>query len=117
MPTRGYRKGLSGTKTPLTCFVRTRLSAEEYAKLNRDRRPRSMTVSKFLRAIVKAHLSNQRAELPHPRGLTDDLLREFSRIGNNLNQLAKQANEQRLGVNAHDLRQCLDTLNTLARSL
>lgn len=116
MPTRGYRKGLTDTKTPLTCFVRTRLSENEFASLHADRRPRSMTVSKFVRSLVVAHLKQQRADLPHPRGLTQDLLREFSRIGNNLNQLAKQANEQRVGVPAHDLRQCLDALNALAKS-
>ncbi len=117
MPTRGYRKGISDSKSPLTCFVRTRLTADEYAKLNLDRRPRSMTVARYLRAIVAAQLANQRAELPHPRGLTNDLLREFRRIGNNLNQLAKRANEQRIGIEPQELRCCIDQLNTLARTL
>jgi len=117
MPTRGYRKGISDAKTPLTHFVRTRLTTREYAKLNLERRPRGMTIAKYLRAVLTAQLKQQRCELPHPRGLSYDLLREFSRIGNNLNQLTRQANEQRIGIDPNELRRCLDRLNTLARSL
>lgn len=117
MPTRGYRKGHSDTKVPMPRFVRTRLSDHDFALFTSEASSRDVTVSDFARAILTAHLKKQRAELPHPRGLSNDLLRQFARIGNNLNQLARQANAGMVGIPAEELRCCIDTLNSIARTL
>jgi hypothetical protein len=116
MPTRGYRKGRSDTKAPLTTFVRTRLTDIEAGALTAEAVDRNMTVSKLVRAVLAAHLTRQRAELPQPRGASSAALRELCRIGNNLNQLAKQANTGIVPIGATDLRATLaDVLNAVRR--
>ncbi|MDQ8699272.1 plasmid mobilization relaxosome protein MobC [Hyphomicrobium sp. LHD-15] len=117
MPTRGYRKGQSDSKEPLPRFVRTRLSDQDYAALNAEAVSRSVKIANLTRAVLAAHLKRQRAELPHPRGLESGLLREFSRIGNNLNQLARQANVGLVAVPADEVRACIDRINALARTM
>lgn len=117
MPRRGYRKGLHDAKEPLPRFVRTRLSVEDFAALAQEAADRTLTVSTLVRLIVVAHLKGQRAELPHRSGPSAALLREFCRIGNNLNQLARQANAGLVPVDANVLRTTLDRLNNLARTL
>lgn len=117
MPTRGYRKGAADNKEPLPNFVRTRLSDKEFAKLNTEASSRSVTVSHLTRAVLRAHLQSTRAELPQARGLSAGLLREFSRIGNNLNQLARQANVGLVAVPADEVRACINRINNLARTL
>lgn len=117
MPTRGYRKGVTDDKEPLPHFVRTRLSNNEFAKLNTEASSRSLTVSHLTRAVLRAHLKATRAELPQARGLSTGLLREFARIGNNLNQLARQANVGMVAVPTDELRACIDRINSLARTL
>jgi hypothetical protein len=49
--------------------------------------------------------------------MTSQALRELSRIGNNLNQLARQANVGLVAVKEDELRRCVSTLNDLARNL
>lgn len=117
MPRRGYRKGLDDAKQPLPCYVRTRLPETSFAALSGEAASRGITMSALTRAIVTAHLKAQRAELPRRRGTEAALLRQFIRIGNNLNQLARQANAGLVAVNADELRACLDRINTLARTL
>lgn len=117
MPTRGYRKGHSDNKDPLPRFVRTRLTDHDYAALNAEAASRSVKIANLIRAVITAHLKHKRAELPHPRGLNHGLLREFSRIGNNLNQLARQANIGLVAVSADELRACIDRINDLARTI
>lgn len=117
MPRRGYRKGLDDAKEPLPCYVRTRLSEISFAALSSEAASRGITTSALTRAIVVAHLEAQRAELPHRRGTKAALLRQFIRIGNNLNQLARQANAGLIAIDAEELRACLDRINALARTL
>lgn len=117
MPTRGYRKGLSDQKVAVPRYVRSRLSNDEYVRLSADADSRAATVSKVLRSLVIAHLAQRRAQLPHPRGLTTDLLHQFARIGNNLNQLAHQAHHGMVPVSAEELRDCIAKLNRLASTL
>ncbi|WP_423415866.1 MobC family plasmid mobilization relaxosome protein [Hyphomicrobium sp. B1] len=117
MPTKGYRKGLSDHKEPLPRFVRTRLSELEFKQLAAEAVSRSATISSLARAVLIAHGKGQRAELPHARGPSNELIRQLTRVGNNLNQLARQANAGTVAVPADDIRRCLDTINTLARTL
>lgn len=116
MPARGYRKGLSDSKEPLPHFVRTRLSDREFDALAIDASSRGLTHARLTRAVLSAYLANQRAALPHSRA-TADLVRQFARIGNNLNQLARQANNGLVAVSADEITRCLSTINTLVQRL
>jgi len=117
MPRRGYRKGLHDAKVPLPRYVRTRLSDETFAALSAEASSRCITMSALARLIMVAHATAQRAELPYRNGTDAALLRQFVRIGNNLNQLARQANAGLVAVGADELRTCLDRINALARTL
>jgi len=117
MPVRGYRKGRSDQKVPLPRFVRTRLSDNEFSLLVAEAESRSVGIARLTRSVLAAHLSGKRVELPHRRGMTNDALRQLARIGNNLNQLARQANHGIVPIEAEELRACLERLNELARSL
>nr|WP_210163466.1 plasmid mobilization relaxosome protein MobC [Hyphomicrobium nitrativorans] len=85
--------------------------------LSAEASTRGITVSALARLILTAHLKAQRAELPRRRGTDAALLRQFIRIGNNLNQLTRQANAGLVAVSADELHTCLDRINTLARAL
>ena len=113
MPRRGYRKGLHDAKAPLPRYVRTRLSEEAFAALSAEASSRGITMSALTRLIVVAHNTAQRAELPHRHGTEAALLRQFIRIGNNLNQLARQANAGLVPVGTDELRACLDRIKCL----
>lgn len=117
MPRRGYRKGLHDAKEPLACYVRTRLSAPMFEALHREARSRGLTISTLTRLVLTAHVDAQRAELPNRRGPRAEVLRQCIRIGNNLNQLSRQANAGLVPVSAAELRNCLDSINALARTL
>lgn len=117
MPRRGYRKGLDDAKESLPCYVRTCLFEASFAALSAEASSRNLTLSALTRLILTAHLNAQRAELPRRRGTDAALLRQLIRIGNNLNQLARQANAGLVAVSADELRACLDRINTLARTL
>lgn len=117
MPRRGYRKGLHDAKEPLPRYVRSRLSDASFVAISAEASARGITVSALARLVLTAHLAAQRAELPHRRGVDAALLRQFIRIGNNLNQLARQANAGLVAVGADEVRACLDRINALARAL
>lgn len=76
-----------------------------------------MTHSKLARAVIAAHLAKQRVQLPHAQGMRTEALRELARIGNNLNQLARQANVGLVTVPEPELRACLAALNSFASRL
>lgn len=116
MPSRGYRKGISDRKEPKPHFVRTRLTGSEFELFKLEASSRAVTHSQLARAVLAAHLANARAQLPHARA-SAHALRELSRIGNNLNQLARQANAGLVGVPENELRRCLEALNSVARTL
>ena len=116
MPTKGYRKGTSDSKIAMNAYARTRLPNDQLAKLDNEADCRSMTRSKLILAIITAHLKHQRAELPQPRGLSNAALRELCRLGNNLNQLARQANTGLVAVNEATLLDCLtEVINAVRR--
>lgn len=66
-----------------------------------------MTVSALVRRVIAAHLKHQRAKLPHARGPSHQALRELCRIGNNLNQLSRQANAGMVPLTNTELEHCL----------
>lgn len=116
MPSRGYRKGQSDLKVALPCYLRTRLSTGDLNRLKAEATARGLTQAKLARQILAAHLTQQRLAAPQRHGPTDYLLRQLLRIGNNLNQLARQANTGLVTVSADELRQCLDAVNRMART-
>lgn len=117
MPRRGYRKGLHDANAPLPRYVRTRLPDVAFAALLAESASRGITTSALVRLILVAHITAQRAELPHRRGTDAALLRQFVRVGNNLNQLTRQANAGLVPIRADELHACLDRINALARTL
>lgn len=96
MPTRGYRKGTSDTKTPIPVQTYTRVSSKTHAALKAEAASRSMTVSALVRELLAAYVDQTRLTLPQARGPSAEALRELRRVGNNINQLAHQANLTRL---------------------
>lgn len=115
MPSRGYRKGLSDHLHPLAQFVRTRLTHDEHAQLAHEATVRNVTMAKLARLVLEAHLRQQPARLPQPRAEQSAILREIIRLGNNLNQLTRQANTGLVPISKQELQATLDALNALAR--
>lgn len=113
MPSRGYRKGLSDAQVPAPYRVHTRLPDAIHAALIADAEIRSMTASRILRTIIAAHYTGQRAELPQARGANAATVRELARIGNNLNQIAHQANLLRLSLLEPEARRCIEAINAV----
>ena len=116
MPTRGYRKGVSDDKTPAKKSVRTHISEHEFRNLKEHASYRSQTMSGFLRSMVKAQVQNKGLETPHAKR-DRALLREMARIGNNLNQLSRQANTGIVTVGEGELRPVIDKLNAAMKKL
>ncbi len=117
MPTRGYRKGISDSKVPVTKPVKVRVSEDDYLFLQRDASSRSLTMSKLMRKLISAHAKGARAQLPQSRGGNTKALRELSRIGNNLNQLARQAHTGIVPVSALELQQTLRAVHSSLKNL
>lgn len=106
MPSKGYRKGVSDREAPLPRQVYFRIAVDAYEELIAETAERSLTVSRLLRHVVEAHLAGQRAELPQ-RQTNAATLRELCRIGNNLNQVAHQANVMNLHLIEAEARRTL----------
>lgn len=111
MPSRGYRKGISDAKVASPCYARTRLSIDQLAALDAEATARGVTISNLLRALVAAHLTGQPVELSHRRGISSELIREFARLGNNLNQVAHMAHLMRLPQLEVEARAVVERLN------
>lgn len=117
MPSRGYRKGIDDSRTPLPRQIYTRTTDADHRALVDEADARNMTISKLTRAVLEAHLRHSRAELPQSRGVSSAALRELARIGNNLNQLARQANTGLVAVAESELAACLVAINDAARRI
>ena len=117
MPRRGYRKGLSDTKIPLGKRIHTRLPEAIHHALMADAASRSTDAAKILRQLATAHYTGHRLELPHARSVNATVLKELARIGNNLNQIAHNANIGRLHLLDADARRCIALINDIARLL
>jgi hypothetical protein len=98
-------------------FLKARLSEDDHAAMLKLASARGIKVSRLTRTILKAHLKNVPVSLPHPRGLTDEFVHQLARIGNNLNQLAHQANAGYVAVSADEIRCCISVINTLVAQL
>lgn len=112
MPHQGHRKPL-----PLVRQVYFRVSERQYDQLREEAALRSCTVSGLLQGIVAGHCYHQAPTLPPPHAHQAALTRELARIGNNLNQLARQANTGAFPIDPAELRACLDANLAVLRQL
>lgn len=71
------------------CRLEVRLSQEEYEKIQSDMQKCNLTQSRYLRALIMKREIRERLPIDYYH-----LLTEVSRIGNNLNQIARIANQQ-----------------------
>ncbi|WP_072387137.1 plasmid mobilization relaxosome protein MobC [Hyphomicrobium sp. CS1BSMeth3] len=106
MPTRGYRKGVSKPKLTKPRQIYTRVTEDDHIALANEAASRSITASDLTRAILTAHIHAQRVSLPHFRP-NPQLMAALSRIGNNLNQIARQANTEMVPVAAATINRAL----------
>lgn len=116
VPSKGYRKGISDTKVPLPRQVYFRTTDAAYEALLEESSIRSIPVSELTRIVVESHLRRQRAELPH-RQENAAALRELCRLGNNINQIAKQANLMNLHLIEGESRRALAAVMEAVRRL
>lgn len=70
------------------CRLEVRLSQEEYDTLQRDRQKCNLTQSQYLRSLIMKREIRERLPIDYHHMLT-----EISRIGNNLNQIARITNQ------------------------
>lgn len=117
MPTRGYRKGMSDRKVPVPRFVRSRISEAMFARLEAEAEARSLTYSRLLYEILRAHQAGMRLEAPQGRTAQAGTLRELCRIGNNLNQIARQAHVMRLHLIQQEAEDVLAELVAVVRRM
>ena len=117
MPRRGYRKGLCDDRTPLSRRVHTRLPAHVHAALAAEAAARHQTAAAIIRELVVAHTNGTRPHLLQPHAIPAAVLREIARIGNNLNQIAHQANLMRLHLLEHEARHLLQRLRRVLERL
>jgi hypothetical protein len=115
MPVKGYRKGQSDDREPYSKPISTHLTARQRVAFKADAAARPITEAKLLRSLITAHLTGRRAELPCVKGPSHARTRELSRIGNNLNQLTRQANAGIVPVTASELRAVLTAVLNAAR--
>jgi hypothetical protein len=109
MPTHGYRKGVSKCKLNKPRQIYTRVTDSDHIALTIEAASRSITTSDLTRKILTAHLNHQKANLPHFRP-SPQLMATLSRIGNNLNQIARQANTGMVPVTAATINRALATV-------
>lgn len=117
MPPRGYRKGFSDDRQPVDRQLYTRLPAAVYADLKSEACARSMTTSGLSRAVLVAYRARRPVSVPRAHGPRDEALRQLARIGNNLNQLTRQANAGLVPVTEAELRLALSSLLAAASRL
>lgn len=113
MPRRGYRKGVMDGKVPRPHVIKSRTGTGTYHRLHHEATVRSMTFSALVAAILDAHAAHTRLSLPHPRPIPDADRRQLDRIGNNVNQIAHQANLMRLPHIQKQAQAVLAKLETL----
>ena len=99
-------------------YLRVRLTAEEKNELDRISETEDITVSDLIRRLIHARLTYQIPKSQKRRRdyiKTDpELLREFGKIGNNLNQLARWSNTYKRSA---EVTQILPILMSIERSI
>ncbi|MCC0007733.1 MAG: plasmid mobilization relaxosome protein MobC [Hyphomicrobiaceae bacterium] len=70
-----------------------------------------MTFSALVADVLDAHVAGTRLQAPHPRGQDAATLRELARIGNNVNQIAREAHLMNLPLIVAKAAQTLDALH------
>lgn len=86
-----------------------------FARHAEEATARNLTFSRLLFEIVKAHQAGTRLEAPQARMVDAELKRDICRIGNNVNQIAKQSNEMKLHLIKRKAEMALDELTAAAR--
>lgn len=77
---------------------------------------RSLTMSKLLRLVVQANLNGTRLKAPHRSDASRQVIRQFTRVGNNLNQIARQVNTGKVQVRQAEMDAVIAQLsNVLSR--
>lgn len=109
MPSRSYRKGVSKPKVTKPRQIYTRVSEDDHVALHNEAASRSITAAHLTRAILAAHINAQKAALPHYRP-DPALMSELSRIGQNLNQLTRQANVGMVAIKASIIQHALSAV-------
>ncbi len=117
MPTRGYRKGVCDRKVPAPRSIRTHVSQQIFARHAAEADTRNLSFSRLLLEILKAHQNGTRLEAPQAKAFKASDVRELCRIGNNVNQIAYQANLMNLHLVATRAEACLASLDDLLRRL
>ncbi|MCV0370427.1 MobC family plasmid mobilization relaxosome protein [Filomicrobium sp.] len=111
MPRRCSKRADKEEKVVKPRFLKARLSEDDHRQMHRIAAERGIKISRLTRTILQAHLKGIPVRLPHPRGITDELVHQLARIGNNLNQLAHQANIGYVAVPMQEIRSCIDAIN------
>lgn len=117
MPRLGYRKGIDDKKEPLQKPFPLRLPKSVQDSIKAEAEARSLTMAELTRKLLAAHAKTDRAALPHKKGPTRQIIHQLARIGNNLNQLARQANAGYVGVSEVEIRATLAVVNQVAARL
>lgn len=117
MPRLGYRKGIDDTKEPLQKPFPLRLTKDVQDSLRAEAAARNLTMAGLTRTLLASHAKAQAPTLPHKKGPTKQALHQLARIGNNLNQLARQANAGYVAVTEQEIRAALDVVNAAAARL
>lgn len=109
MPAKGHRKpDVMRIAPPIKLYV----TACERVEILTDAATRTMTATALVRAIIARHYSRATPTLKARRDQAP-LLRELTRIGNNLNQLVKQGHEGVVPVNPTRVHTVLDQLMSI----
>lgn len=117
MPSRGYRKGVSDAKRARPEVIKARTASATKQALHAEADSRSITLSEMVDLVLDAHAAGTRLAAPQARGVNSAALRELARLGNNLNQIARQAHLMRLSLLEQETLALLSAINDTARRI
>jgi antitoxin component of RelBE/YafQ-DinJ toxin-antitoxin module len=97
--------------------IKARTATNTKHALHAEADSRNITFSEMVDLVLEAHASHRRLAAPQARGVNSAALQELARLGNNLNQLARQAHLMRLPLLEREVRAVLTSINETARRL
>src|SRR5262249_22487608 len=100
--------------------TRVRLTDKEHRLLSDYARTAGMANSRYLVETTLAQRATTSAEKAHAETLVfqrDWAINEVARVGNNINQIAKQLNSQRGSISLHGIEQALAAVATALNDL